>query len=341
MSFNIGNGKWGTPTLGTESEQVTWSASITNGLSYNTALYDQSDFDEALEAAFDAWESVAAVDFRQESSSATSDIEVFMESLGGSTVGLAEVTYFELGAVDQYIEAEVSFDSNEDWSPYGETDLSFYAVALHEIGHAIGLGHVTDTSEIMNSFVSANALGDGDIEGAQEIYGTDAGDLSTPPASPGPASPPSAPLAPASFAPTGGGGDEDDDDGGGIFSSLFGWIGEFFAALFGGGDDDSSSSALVANSEDGDVETDAETFTITHLVFADEASFLASGHSHDHDQTGDHVCGPECAGGCAHTHVCDDDCIFGCVHEPVKPDDALLAFSEEDEDEPALEEMLV
>jgi hypothetical protein len=78
-------------------------------------------------------------------------------------------------------DADIWLDDSETWAPYGETDLSFFAVALHEIGHVIGLDHVEDTSEIMNSFVSANGLGDGDLLGAQILYGDAEGNVVEPP----------------------------------------------------------------------------------------------------------------------------------------------------------------
>jgi len=49
----------------------------------------------------------------------------------------------------------------------------FYQTALHEIGHALGLGHVT-TENVMNvnsSNFNFDSLQEGDISGIRAIYG--------------------------------------------------------------------------------------------------------------------------------------------------------------------------
>ncbi len=100
-----------------------------------------------------------------------------MTYLADAVVGQMIVYYETASPLNTVINADIWFDDSETWSPYGETDLSFFAVALHEIGHVIGLNHVDDTTEIMNSYVSANSLGDGDILGAQILYGDAEGNV--------------------------------------------------------------------------------------------------------------------------------------------------------------------
>ncbi|MBN7812497.1 matrixin family metalloprotease [Algoriphagus sp. H41] len=55
--------------------------------------------------------------------------------------------------------------------PSRSTCEGFYNMVLHEIGHALGLGHV-DSHNIMNPSKSTlTELGSGDIDGMQSIYG--------------------------------------------------------------------------------------------------------------------------------------------------------------------------
>ncbi len=210
MSYSAGDVKWGSPTLGTSSGEITWTADISSGLIYDTSLYDQTDFDDALQAAFDRWEEVAAIDFTY-SASTNVDVDVMMGALDGSTVGLASYSYYDTSPLDTIFDASVTLDSEETWAPYGGGALDFFAIALHEIGHILGLDHVDDTTEIMNTYIATDDLGDGDIAGAQFLYGT--GGAEEPP---------------VVSAPEGEGG------GGGGGGAVLGLLAAIIAFLFGG-----------------------------------------------------------------------------------------------------------
>jgi Ca2+-binding RTX toxin-like protein len=170
VTYEIGDRKWGEAVLGRSGGLVTWSMNF-DGLDYNTSLYDLSDFQASIVDAFQEWEDVADIDF-EEASAATADIVLFFAPLTGSTVGLATYWYIPVSGMDEITYGEIEFDSMESWAPFGETDLNFNAVAMHEIGHVLGLEHVNDTTEIMNPVIYADELGDGDIAGIQLLYGS-------------------------------------------------------------------------------------------------------------------------------------------------------------------------
>lgn len=170
MSYAIYDVKWGTPVLGESGGMVEWDSALAAGLAYDETLYELAHFEAALDAAFQAWEDVADIDF-VETESGDPDVFVSMGALQSDTIGLARITFIERFGTDQMVEADITLDSEEFWSPFGESALNFYAVALHEIGHVIGLAHVDDPSQIMHEFLFASDLGEGDIEGAQLIYG--------------------------------------------------------------------------------------------------------------------------------------------------------------------------
>ncbi len=118
MSYDAGDLKWGSSTLGTSSGDITWTSDITSGLNYDTSLYDQSDFDAALQSAFDSWEAVAAIDFTYTASTSV-DVDVTMDFLAGSTVGLASYSYYDTAPLDTIFDASITLDSDESWAPYG------------------------------------------------------------------------------------------------------------------------------------------------------------------------------------------------------------------------------
>lgn len=288
MSYNAGELKWGDGGLGTESGVITWSADLSTGLSFNDSLYSIEDFEAALQAAFDRWEEVAAVDFAY-SNDADVDIEVSMGALEGSTVGLAWYSYIPQTGVDEIIDATVTMDSLEFWSPYGSGALDFFAVALHEIGHTLGLGHVEDTSEIMNPYVSTANLGDGDIAGIRYLYGDDGVIVPSPTIDD---AVPTEPLADDPDAPAPALAD-DSGGGGGAIAAVLGLLALVFGMFLGGGG--AAVAALAATRADdddapSDPEVDGPMDEFLPIVqvhsdefFASEEDYLNSDHDLEDD----------------------------------------------------------
>lgn len=69
----------------------------------------------------------------------------------------------------RYIETDIVFNSNFFWSEGNDGGYNILAVALHEIGHSIGLGHA---GGVMNPYYTGNTELDADaIAGARFLYG--------------------------------------------------------------------------------------------------------------------------------------------------------------------------
>ena len=69
-------------------------------------------------------------------------------------------------------ESDTAFNNAISWSTTGGT-YDVQTVSLHELGHTIGLGHISDTNQIMNPYYTGvrHTLGSGDVAGAQYLYG--------------------------------------------------------------------------------------------------------------------------------------------------------------------------
>lgn len=212
--------KWGDPTFGTPSGQINWQADL-NGLDV-PGTADVDDLVTSLNDAFNRWESVASVDFANGGGGVSIGIASFN---GTDNAGAAAVAEWTLGGGSiQPQNAVITFNSDLPWAPTGSGGVDFFAVALHEIGHIIGLAHPSEADifpdEIMNPVVRAEDLGNGDINGIQEIYGADPGD-ETAPDGEGPG---------GLTGPIGGGGGSDGGGGGG---GAIGLIVGLLALVFG------------------------------------------------------------------------------------------------------------
>lgn len=120
---------------------------------------------EKVEEALAEYESIAQVQFAGQADNSDSDIEFYAsiyESLNVAYCNFQGSPCDELHGRVIFSQSNVSNRCNQ-----------FYQTALHEIGHALGLGHVT-TPNIMNvdsQQFDFEKLQDGDIAGIRSIYG--------------------------------------------------------------------------------------------------------------------------------------------------------------------------
>jgi len=109
----------------------------------------------------------------------------FGHSFGSSTLAITGYSY----SGSTMIEADTLFNTAWTWDSYRgplQSAMDIQRVALHELGHAIGLNHSTAAGAIMNAYVgNQDALSSDDIAGAQALYGAPSGNP-TPTPSPTP-----------------------------------------------------------------------------------------------------------------------------------------------------------
>ena len=95
------------------------------------------------------------------------------------------------------VAGDLHFDDDEDWAV--GTYLDIFSVALHELGHALGLGHSDQPGAVMYPYYRfVTGLGADDIAGVQDLYGAAGATPAEPPSVPAPSDPgvPSTPSTP-------------------------------------------------------------------------------------------------------------------------------------------------
>ena len=123
----------------------------------------------------------------------------FGHSFGSSTLAITGYSY----SGSTMIEADTLFNTAWTWDSYRgplQSAMDIQRVALHELGHAIGLNHSTAAGAIMNAYVGNQyTLSPDDIAGVQALYGAPNGNP-TPTPSPTPTVTPSSTPTPTPTA---------------------------------------------------------------------------------------------------------------------------------------------
>lgn len=142
--------------------------SQTNVVSKSFESIKVCDAKVQIRHALQAWEAVANIKFVESSNPLNSDIRFLVADIKQG--GLVAYPPFDLPFVADLcstIAGQVVFNVQTR-----NTCDGFYNLALHEVGHVLGLGHV-NSRNIMNPNFSQNVvtLQPGDIKGIQAIYG--------------------------------------------------------------------------------------------------------------------------------------------------------------------------
>jgi hypothetical protein len=98
-------------------------------------------------------------------------------SFGSTTLAITTIWF----STFQIEETDIVFNSNQDWDvysgPYQSYANDFQRVALHELGHSIGLDHEDSLPSIMGSFISdIETLQYDDYRAVSILYGLDDSD---------------------------------------------------------------------------------------------------------------------------------------------------------------------
>jgi hypothetical protein len=190
--FTTTGHKWGSGSWGTSGGTVTYSF-MGNGLDLsaeNNATYGssvaisslpgfQACFITEIRNAFAAWQAVSDIRFVQVTDSgsafnapgAVGDIRIGAHTFDGPSGVLAHAYYPPPNGSSAA--GDMHFDRQENWT-CNTSGIDIGVVALHEIGHSLGLGHENDTLAVMNSYYNPGLAGlqSDDVNGAAAIYGS-------------------------------------------------------------------------------------------------------------------------------------------------------------------------
>jgi len=150
----------------------------------NSADISGTGESNAINAAVAAWETASGIDFTNTGTNSitVADPNDFINTVfwadtpNPAHTFLAKASWYEyVNDPGTIVGFDVHFNNDHRWATTSTTGrFDIQSVALHELGHAIGLDHTTSTAEVMFSSLAPatlhRSLGSGDVAGAQHLY---------------------------------------------------------------------------------------------------------------------------------------------------------------------------
>ncbi|KDR14088.1 matrix metalloproteinase-14-like [Zootermopsis nevadensis] len=162
--FSIFGGKW-------SKQNLTYAIQRYPSIKHLSRLAVADEMEKAL----GTWAAVAELNFLSVQRNETADIEImFVSGSHGDEMpfdGVGKV----LAHASSPTSGKVHFDDDEPWTIRKYTGQNMFYAAVHEFGHALGLGHSKNTTSVMFPYAGmydpSFRLHSDDIQGIQDLYG--------------------------------------------------------------------------------------------------------------------------------------------------------------------------
>ena len=181
-----------------------------------SALTEQlpaAETEAAIENAMAQWSKVVQVSWEPSTDATGNQTVNILFATGahgdgypfGGPGGVLAHTFYPAPPNPEPIAGDMHFNDADTWNVGANTDV--FSVALHELGHALGLGHSDSPNDVMYPYYKmVSTLSSGDKAAVLTLYAAQTGTPASPTGSPGTAAPPATTAGSSGNAGSGGSG---------------------------------------------------------------------------------------------------------------------------------------